>query len=109
MVTRYELFQHKVSFKCNCQVDPKDLNFKMVKRSKNMNSITWRPRPLCHKDCDSMEGTRHKAPAKQMPNGKKQDGGDQPLFYQSDVYVIPEALIYEIFGGILSSTPSSTE
>ena len=30
-------------------------------------------------------------------------------FDQSDLYVIPEALIYEIFGGILSSTPSSSE
>ena len=25
------------------------------------------------------------------------------------MYVIPEALLYEIFGGILSSTPSSSE
>ena len=43
-----------------------------------------------------------------MPSGKK-NWGDQPLFDQSDLYVIPEALIYEIFGGILSSTPSSNE
>ena len=64
---------------------------------------------LCNKDCDSMVGNRHKATAQQMPSGKKQDWGDQPLFDQSDLYVIPEALIYEIFGGILSSTPSSSE
>ena len=44
-----------------------------------------------------------------MPNGKNQDWGDQPLFDQSDLYVIPEALISEIYGGILSSTPSSNE
>ena len=42
-------------------------------------------------------------------DAKKQDWGDQPLFDQSDLYVIPEALIYEIFGGIISSTPSSSE
>ena len=40
---------------------------------------------------------------------KKQDWGDQPLFDQSDLYVIPEALIYDIFGGILSSMPNSSE
>ena len=56
-----------------------------------------------------MDGNRHKATAQRMPNGKKKDKGDQPLFDQSDLYVIPEALIYEIFGGILSSTPSSSE
>ena len=49
------------------------------------------------------------ATAQRMPSGRKQDWGDQPLFDQSDLYVIPEALIYEIFGGILSSTPSSSE
>ena len=56
-----------------------------------------------------MVGNRHKATAQRMPSGRKQDWGDQPLFDQSDLYVIPEALIYEIFGGILSSTPSSSE
>ena len=56
-----------------------------------------------------MVGNRHKATAQRMPSGRKQDWGDQPLFGQSDLYVIPEALIYEIFGGILSSMPSSSE
>ena len=67
------------------------------------------PRPLYNKNGDSMDGNRHKATDQWMPSGKKQDWGDQPLFDQSDLYVIPEALIYEIFGGILSSTPSSSE
>ena len=62
-----------------------------------------------YNDCDSMHGKRHKATAQRMPNGKKQDWGDQPLFDQSDLYVIPEALIYEIFNGFHSSTPSSSE
>ena len=56
-----------------------------------------------------MDGNRHNATAQRMPSGKKQDRGDQPLFDQSDLYAIPEALIYEIFDGILSSTPSSSE
>ena len=61
-----------------------------------------RPITLDKKDCDSMDGNRHKATAQWMPSGRKQDWGDQPLFDQSDLYVIPEALIYEIFGGMLS-------
>ena len=64
---------------------------------------------LCNNSCDSLDGNRHKATAQRMPSGRKQDWGDQPLFDQSDLYVIPEALIYEIFGGILSSMPSSSE
>ena len=56
-----------------------------------------------------MDGNGHKATAQRMPSGREEDWGDQPLFDQSDLYVIPEALIYEIFGGILSSTPSSNE
>ena len=73
------------------------------------NVLDFIPRPLCKKDCDSMVGNRHKATAQRMPRGRKQDWGDQPLFDQSDLYVIPEALIYEIFGGILSSMPNSSE
>ena len=56
-----------------------------------------------------MDSKRHKANAPRMPSGKKQDWGDQPLFDQSDLYVFPKALIYEIFSGILSSTPTSNE
>ena len=80
-----------------------------LKKLRLCNQNERRPRPLCDKDCDSMDGNRHKATAQRMPSGKKQDWGDQPLFDQSDLYVIPEALIYEIFGGILSSMPSSSE
>ena len=68
-----------------------------------------RPRPLCNKDCEGMAGRRHKATAQGMPSGNKQDWGDQPLFDQSDLYVIPEALIFEMFRVILSSTPFSSE
>ena len=82
--------------------------YRKITRLRN-NVFTWMPRPLCKQDCDSMNGNRHKAEAQRTPSGKKQDWGDQPLFDQSDLYVIPEALIYEIFGGILSSMPSSSE
>ena len=68
-----------------------------------------KPRPSCNTDSDSMDDNRHRATAQRMLSGKKQDWDDQPFFDQSDLYVIPEALIYETFGGILSSTPSSSE
>ena len=56
-----------------------------------------------------MDGNRPKASDQRMPSSKKQDCGDQPVFDQSELHVFPEALIYEIFGGVLSSTPSSNE
>ena len=46
-----------------------------------------------------MDSNRHKETAQRMPSGKKPDWGDLPLFDQSDLYVIPEALIYEILVG----------
>ena len=71
------------------------------KRTRLWNNISqWSPRPLCQKDCGSMNGNKHKAIAQRMPNGKKQDWDNQPLFKQSDLYVIPEDLVYDIFNNI---------
>ena len=71
------------------------------KRTRLWNNVfNWIPRPLCKKDCNSMDGNRHKATAQRMPSGKKQDWGNQPLHQQSDLYVIPSDLIYEIFNSI---------
>ena len=69
---------------------------------------------MCNKDVKNimiawMVINRHKATDQRMSSSSKEDWGDQPLFDQSDLYVIPEAWIYEIFGGIISSTPSSSE
>ena len=67
------------------------------KRTRLWNNVfQWLPKPLCKKDCDSMDGNRHKAIAQRMPIGKKRDWGDKPKFKQSDLYVIPDKLIYEI-------------
>ena len=50
------------------------------------------------KDCDSMNGNKHKATAHKLPKGKNQkDWENQPSFKQSDLYVIPEGLVYDIF------------
>ena len=64
------------------------------------NVLNWIPKPLCKKDCGNMVGNKHKAVAQRMPSGKKQDWGNQLLFNQSDLYVIPEGLIYDIFMSI---------
>ena len=47
-----------------------------------------------------MNGNKHKATAHRLPNGKKQDWENQPSFKQSDLYVIPEGLIYDTLSSI---------
>ena len=45
-----------------------------------------------------MEGNKHVQTAQRMPSGKKDMWKEnQLLFKQSDLYVIPESLIKEIF------------
>ena len=45
------------------------------KRTRLWNNIfNWIPKPLCNKDCNSMDGNKHKAVAQRMPHGKKQNG-----------------------------------
>ena len=45
------------------------------KRTRLWNNIfNWIPKPLCNKDCDSMDGNKHKAVAQRMPPGKKMNG-----------------------------------
>jgi|OrbCmetagenome_4_1107370.scaffolds.fasta_scaffold195861_1 hypothetical protein len=51
----------------------------------------WEPQPLCKKDCNSMQGNRHKETAQRAPSGKK---------IQNELYRIPERLINEIFDAI---------
>jgi len=76
------------------------------------NVLDFIPRPLW--DCDSMDGNRHKAVAQRLPSGPRDSWDGQPRHTQSDLYVIPEALIYEIFEGIFiedffDDMPSSNE
>ena len=71
------------------------------KRTRLWNNVfQWKPKPLCKKDCGNMNGNKHKAVAQRMPIGKKQDWEDKPLFKQSELYIIPENLIYDIFNSI---------
>ena len=43
------------------------------------NLDTWTPRPLCKKDCDSMDGNRHKETAQRAPSGKKKRTGKKAI------------------------------
>ena len=61
------------------------------KRARLWNNIfQWSPRPLCKKDCGSMNGNRHKATAQRMPIGRKQIRGDQPLFNKLSFMLFPK-------------------
>jgi hypothetical protein len=45
------------------------------KRTRLWNNVSqWLPKPLCKKDCDSMNGNKHKATAQRLPNGKNKIG-----------------------------------
>ena len=70
------------------------------KRTRLWNNVfNWTPRPLCKRDCGSMDisGKRHITIAQQSPN-KTSKSNNQIWSYQtSQLYVIPSGLIYEIF------------
>ena len=62
------------------------------------NLKTWKPRPLCKKDCGSMVGNRHKEVAQRcQPKGRENECRRHK---QEELYVIPEALIREIMTSI---------
>ena len=61
------------------------------------NLYQWQPRELCKKDCDSMDGNRHRETAQRAPSGKKINWKENyTLFKQNELYRIPELLINEI-------------
>jgi hypothetical protein len=65
------------------------------------NLDTWTPRPLCKKDCGSMDGNRHKETAQRAPsNGKDRWPENYTLFKQKDLYRIPQALVEEIMTAV---------
>ena len=59
------------------------------------NLKSWKPRPLCKKDCNSMIGNRHKETAQRLPC--KGRWNEQRKKTQDELYRIPEELIYDIF------------
>ena len=57
-----------------------------------------RLKPLCNKDCDSMDEGRkkHKESAQRLPHGHSSTWGEQVKHCQRDLYKIPEGLINDI-------------
>jgi hypothetical protein len=74
------------------------------KRTRIWNNVYgWEPLPLCRRDCDSMlDGKRHKELAQRGPSGNRQN-----RHKQSELYVIPELLLIDLFNYILFVFPSA--
>jgi len=80
------------------------------KRTRLWNSIIeWKPRPLCTRDCDSMDEDRkkHKVVAQRGPSGKKETWGNRRTHKQQELYVIPPDLVREMFEVICRSLSNS--
>ena len=70
------------------------------KRTRLWNNVfNWTPRPLCKRDCGSMDisGKRHITIAQQSPNKTRKSNNQIWSYQTSQLYVIPSGLIYEIF------------
>ena len=67
------------------------------KRTRLWNNVfQWLPKPLCKKDCGSMNGNKHIATAQRGPSKNRED----VLFKQSELYIIPESLICDMFSNM---------
>ena len=73
------------------------------KRTRLWNNLNnWTPRPLCKKDCGSMNGNRHMQTAQRMPSGRREDWvGHQ--FTREELYRVPVELVKEILESITSN------
>ena len=66
------------------------------------NLTSWKPRPLCKKDCGNIINNKHKERTQRMPSGKKSDwGNDYIIHRQDELYRIPSELINEIITSIV--------
>ena len=62
------------------------------------NIETWKPRPLCNRDCGKVRNWKHVETAQRLPSGKRDSWGDGYIKHkQEDLYKIPVELISEIF------------
>ena len=80
------------------------------KRTRIWNNITsWKPRPLCTRDCNSMDDNRkrHIEVAQRIPPGKKDTWGGRQTHRQQELYIIPSDLVREIFEAITRSQPDA--
>ena len=77
--------------------------FPYRKRTRIWTNLTsWKPRPLCKKDCGNIINNKHKETAQRMPSGKKNDwGNDYIIHRQDELYRIPSELINDFFTSIV--------
>ena len=62
------------------------------------NLTTWKPKPLCKRDCGNVVDGKHVETAQRLPSGKKnQWGNNYTKHKQEDLYNIPPNLISDIF------------
>ena len=59
------------------------------------NLKTWKPRPLCKKDCGNIIKNRHKETAQRLPS--KGRWNKQRKHTQEELYKIPEGFLQKIF------------
>ena len=72
------------------------------KRTRLWNNVyCWTPRPLCKKDCNSMDGNRHMQTAQQRPRGTRDTWGNSRPFRREELYKVPSDLIKEILECII--------
>ena len=69
------------------------------KRTRLWSNIeTWKPRPLCKRDCGKIRNGKHLETAQRLPSGKKSDWGEGFVKHkQEELYKIPTELISELF------------
>jgi site-specific DNA-cytosine methylase len=67
------------------------------------NIVNWKPKPLCCKDCQSMDegGKRHIQEAQRCPSGKQETWGNRRKNTQHELYMIPSDLVREILEAII--------
>ena len=89
-------FMHGLAF---VDADYCKYGFPYRKRTRLWNNVSdWKPRDLCRKDCLSMSvsGKRHIATAQRGPTKSQ----PKNRMKQSELYRVPENLIYKIFKNI---------